>query len=1123
MATLLGINIIPANAVSGPNRVGINIGDHFNEIDAAASIVGPGGWIVVMAQPGDCITLVPKMFRAHPDINFIIRGHYPDTELTPGLAKTWANTLANMDTAGKKIYFYPINEPRNEGISVENVKEYTSALVSELNSLGVKGSKVILLSPMIDKSYGGGSDTVSYYNQLGGAAFFGQFDGITINLYDFEDCGSPFCHKENIFLSAEYPEQLVAQMGVPGKPIYGAESGVVPAGTGRVVYNDQQLKNFFDVAHRTWSSQVKMAAVFSYDPHSANWSIYGSQTAGLFESLSKQYAPNPTQNSTYNDENYKTSILPGKLASNKYKLGEECIKQGDEIPNQCSDQDKCCVTYLEDDGTTYCRITLKTDACTGPLEAEQVPYRGEVVGPWRLIGKGIPLETYENPGTLEGTTRIRTQFSITPGGHYFHDKFIAFTNKEIGILNVTSKNYIDKLMYNFPPKVPSITRFAVPANTIYQEQRYDVPKQQLAPKENESWSDALKRRFAGLDKEIGTKTTTISTTFLGCIQEKDKDIGLLFPLQGKIELVTPPDISAMEIASIEQTKALAVPPCREGFCHPVHRFNEPNKYKDLSNVFLTPNDELELAHEIHKKENMAINTPQQTDNNDKNYNENLVNKTSNNTIESLLSPKKIKAKEEESDSLDNKNSENDVCGLPLRLEIWTDEQPTTDPNHKFSVTYSVKGTDSKCVASDMQMYVTTPLGSAGPIFATGVTASGKRFGLTTTSGKPLLEPGWGNAPSLPEIKYGESAEVIVDVKDMSRSPQPPCTVDTCPKSFVLTCKVEVIKNKDGLYEPDSACKVPPPPPPNCYDCTSWAPAGYCTKINAKTLKTEPRCPKGKCETSKTSVPQSCIWKAIRILKEKVTEPSESDKTDEKNTSQNTSQNNSRKNIPEDKENISEPKDYTPPTGSENEISYNPNVLGDEDAKDPDFDQTQRGQYNAPPTNIEPEPGLNIIELQDNRARIRAREELYGLGDADELKQTNENNPGFWETLYSCIGQNKEYDFFVSPTGPFIADLNKYRTVDMSVNDAISKIPRINEDKFQPEPSKAKIFLRLDPNKLIDFTLVGDPTKAMYIEYKDHVTQVRKYCERLYALNPPKSRGFDIKDPAIKELCDPVYK
>jgi len=66
-----------------------------------------------MACPGDADEIAQNISK-HPEINLIIRGHYPGFIPDATLAKLWAASLSSLLTPNK-IYFMPWNEPNQSG------------------------------------------------------------------------------------------------------------------------------------------------------------------------------------------------------------------------------------------------------------------------------------------------------------------------------------------------------------------------------------------------------------------------------------------------------------------------------------------------------------------------------------------------------------------------------------------------------------------------------------------------------------------------------------------------------------------------------------------------------------------------------------------------------------------------------------------------------------------------------------------------------------------------------------------------------------------------------------------------------------------------------------------------
>ncbi len=287
VAIALGAGSMGSSWAAAP---GINIGAYKDRVDDVIKVVGNGGWVVFMATPGDCNVIESA---GNKSINVIVRGHYPGQSFEGAnaqkWAKSWAYTLANMKTANV-IYFMPLNEPNQENSSdyqsPQAVVNYIQALEAELNNLGIRGSKVKLLSPMFNATH---PNIANYINQVKrlDPNFFNRFDGIAMNLYDFENQPGKVFEaptKEIPMKNAKDFGFIVDNLyGASGKPVYGVEAGVVRIGEG-VVYRDEYLMPFVQRAQNELGSV--MFAVFSYDPeHEENWDIFNSGTRNVFRPI----------------------------------------------------------------------------------------------------------------------------------------------------------------------------------------------------------------------------------------------------------------------------------------------------------------------------------------------------------------------------------------------------------------------------------------------------------------------------------------------------------------------------------------------------------------------------------------------------------------------------------------------------------------------------------------------------------------------------------------------------------------------------------------------------------------------------------------------------------------------
>jgi len=267
------------------NVAGVNIGPNYDMFAGAASLVGPGGWVYVLGQIGDCGSY-EELFSQAGSVNIIIRGHYPNTTLELDLAKSWAATLANMNTNGHKVFFMPVNEPNNaqevdgngQNHTPDVVKSYTDTLLAELDKYGVRGSKVVVLSPLLDQH---NASYDSWYSALGGAAYFNNFDGISMNLYDLRAAGGALSYDggDAISRNAGRYKEFAKSKGYT-KPIYAVESGAIV--DGRVQYVDKETAEFVRRAGPIFNadSNFKMFGIFAYDPHYAReWDLTTGSTS----------------------------------------------------------------------------------------------------------------------------------------------------------------------------------------------------------------------------------------------------------------------------------------------------------------------------------------------------------------------------------------------------------------------------------------------------------------------------------------------------------------------------------------------------------------------------------------------------------------------------------------------------------------------------------------------------------------------------------------------------------------------------------------------------------------------------------------------------------------------------
>lgn len=251
--------------IAAQNKCGINIGPKYDQVNQVISLVKTGGWIVTLGTPGNCSNFESLFGKG---LNVVIRAYNGGKPFTNEQALGWVATLGKLNTQGQVVYFMPWNEPDhnlecgNRTCSVTEVANYVSYLKQKLSEAGLLDTKVILLSPMIDKLGPRFEEFKSIYSFTNGSSIneYDQFPG---------PC------------SAGGPQNncLYDQIGIPA-PYYALEAGV--AGTSVPPwYKDSELRQMLDKSWSKWSGDgnFKMFAIFSYDPHPSGhpfWNIFSA-------------------------------------------------------------------------------------------------------------------------------------------------------------------------------------------------------------------------------------------------------------------------------------------------------------------------------------------------------------------------------------------------------------------------------------------------------------------------------------------------------------------------------------------------------------------------------------------------------------------------------------------------------------------------------------------------------------------------------------------------------------------------------------------------------------------------------------------------------------------------------
>lgn len=298
----------PVWARESNNIVGVNLACQWQitSPQEVTKLVRPGGWMVVMATPGDAAGL-QALLNQNPEVNLIIRTDKLKQSYSPADAAAWVATLGKLQTS-QRLFVIPWNEPNQDlggnlwleaqdlngqplDVVVQKVKDYAFAFSDYLDQSGLRSSgKVFLLSPMLNQSHWNYGE---FIQKLGGKDFYDKFDGIALNLYDFRSSTADKPTENEVHLNAARYRELLGGLNVsPTKPVFAVETGVVAAGDVR--YDDNLVSQTIQAAvennrFQEWKNDdnFDMFAVFSYDPENQEtWDIFSAyNTRNYFQDL----------------------------------------------------------------------------------------------------------------------------------------------------------------------------------------------------------------------------------------------------------------------------------------------------------------------------------------------------------------------------------------------------------------------------------------------------------------------------------------------------------------------------------------------------------------------------------------------------------------------------------------------------------------------------------------------------------------------------------------------------------------------------------------------------------------------------------------------------------------------
>ncbi len=288
--------LLPSSA-KAQNKCGVNVGPYYDQVDKVKNMTKEGGWIVVLGTLGDCPNYSNVFGKG---LNVVLRAYNAGQDFDESQAHAWVATLGQLDTKNQKVYFMPWNEPNQKGEasnfnSATLSYEYVQKLKSLLDEAGLLNTKVVLLSPMVNKTHPNFMPGANpyFFSSIDKTKYYELANGNSINEYDWATGENNYqpCSSAPPTNNCKYKE-----IGIPtSRPFYALESGVVNSCSGPPCYRDHELRQMLDASWQVWKNDplFKMFAIFSYDPHKnepgalavrKNWDIFSASAVKSFYS-----------------------------------------------------------------------------------------------------------------------------------------------------------------------------------------------------------------------------------------------------------------------------------------------------------------------------------------------------------------------------------------------------------------------------------------------------------------------------------------------------------------------------------------------------------------------------------------------------------------------------------------------------------------------------------------------------------------------------------------------------------------------------------------------------------------------------------------------------------------------
>ncbi len=681
-------------------------------------------------------------------------------------------------------------------------------------------------------------------------------------------------------------------------------------------------------------------------------------------------------------------------------------------------------------------------ACEGPYNGEQQPNLTEVIGhngqkPWEISGYFRQLK----PNVSDFAKQLSTELTLK-GQQYFHTNFSSVVDQLVGSVKTSSPDYIETRIKDFKPPATLVSQvpgfdylgsFEVQSTSKQEEESYvDFSKRLMPagptgadPKQLGSKSEIPVEFMACLQNpvcnasqnSVDAKNNCIKSSYTGmCIRNEDGSISGTGTGADNCECVgVNPKTSCVEVGRKFKFNGTV------DLIEPPELFAMERAYLDLKRKYVnTPVDSLNdrylaLTPEvIEKKQKLAER---------QNTLAEITNtKDERTTLEKLIDPNLASADTPPPATPCNPATHRYQCAAGCTEEGCygiPNQGPIWRP--ELSLDNNGNPTYAVCMIGEGQNcnldHISIKVEGQGPDGGSGSLYTNNNGCYTAGNGGSSDQS--KNLPPLTGSQYQiPPGGGCIDVNFAIAGGR----TGNCPdmsQSLSQTCKL--CRDASGITT--STCEPGPKPPEkivDCRDCGSWAPPYACEKLDKPVLISKKECTDGVCTT------------AVDLNAVGVEYPAD----------------------------VPVGNDWTWTSAFESVIDWFKNFFGGSgDTRS--FGALKCKKQSSETNCYKPAGG------QAHSGSCISDEKLPPKNYHDQ-----EDGSGNWVCAYKV----DKYLLYAYPE-TFNSDLNKNRSSDMQINNALFKVPQITDEYFEPEYAMANVSFKLEIDTTKN-TLKGTTTSEL---------------------------------------------